>query len=351
MIHLSNNRPGFLSVATADTLYDQLQRKYAETTNLLKNIDSKTSGFNLPTDDHRLLATHPLAQGLTAYSRGEVTERRAGQLASDLASLPQSSLRLLESGRLTLLQRQSLLPEIDTRGEVIRVTEDSKYTQDDLNADFEALSEACGPDFVRFTSVIKTFSVVEIHGRGPLPYFSGVDTTCFGAMHASRPADKYVLAETVTHEAAHTWLFILEEVTPIAHECWEGDNWISPWRDDARPIGGVIHGVFVFSCAALVLECVMRKQKEILAATEARLAKRISRLVAQVEAALEELRQCPNLTDAGASIAELSKERISGVITSLDDRLIHEARSKCLFEMSDKRNRHRSLRKDLPACR
>jgi hypothetical protein len=51
--------------------------------------------------------------------------------------------------------------------------------------------------------------------------------------------------ESIIHEAMHLKLTLLEKVLPLI-EVGTTETFYSPWRDEARPIKGVLHGVYVF---------------------------------------------------------------------------------------------------------
>lgn len=53
-------------------------------------------------------------------------------------------------------------------------------------------------------------------------------------------------AEGVIHEAMHLALTLLENDRLLVRS--QADMMASPWREEPRPIGGVLHGLFVFSC-------------------------------------------------------------------------------------------------------
>ena len=53
-------------------------------------------------------------------------------------------------------------------------------------------------------------------------------------------------AEGVIHEAMHLALTFLENDRPLVQS--SADAMASPWRDEPRPVGGVLHGLYVFSC-------------------------------------------------------------------------------------------------------
>lgn len=56
------------------------------------------------------------------------------------------------------------------------------------------------------------------------------------------------LAVTLVHEFRHTLLNGLMHLTPLADDC--PDLFHAPWRDDPRPLTGVLHGAFAFSGVA-----------------------------------------------------------------------------------------------------
>ena len=69
------------------------------------------------------------------------------------------------------------------------------------------------------------------------------------------PSSPAILCEMLVHELSHGHLFAFQDVDPVLEpsvhgEGWSPENLYSPWRDDARPANGLLHGVFVFSRVA-----------------------------------------------------------------------------------------------------
>ncbi|MCY4463706.1 MAG: HEXXH motif-containing putative peptide modification protein [Albidovulum sp.] len=54
------------------------------------------------------------------------------------------------------------------------------------------------------------------------------------------------LAESVVHEVLHLQLSLIERISPVVRPSADTEFVYAPWRDENRPIGGVIHGLFVF---------------------------------------------------------------------------------------------------------
>lgn len=53
------------------------------------------------------------------------------------------------------------------------------------------------------------------------------------------------VAESILHEAMHLYLTLIENRVPLI-ELNTKEVYFSPWRDEERPVKGVLHGLFVF---------------------------------------------------------------------------------------------------------
>ncbi len=67
----------------------------------------------------------------------------------------------------------------------------------------------------------------------------------FGSAIISRPLDAVSLAATLVHEFQHIRLGGVLHLTRL-HEEDARERFYTPWRDDPRPIGGVLQGVYAF---------------------------------------------------------------------------------------------------------
>ena len=61
----------------------------------------------------------------------------------------------------------------------------------------------------------------------------------------SSPISNLRVAESILHEAMHLKLTLLEAVVPLVNSD-SSETFYSPWREEPRPIRGVLHGIFVF---------------------------------------------------------------------------------------------------------
>ncbi len=74
-----------------------------------------------------------------------------------------------------------------------------------------------------------------------------------GAFVCSAVAHPYELADTLIHEFHHNRLFLLEGEAPLLEASQyrelgdgEAETFYSPWRDDLRPLRGLLHAIYVY---------------------------------------------------------------------------------------------------------
>lgn len=91
----------------------------------------------------------------------------------------------------------------------------------------------------------------------PLPPEDGWDTRsassgeAFGAVMVSTPPDPETLAVALVHEFQHVVLGALLHLVQLVRENDPAPgapkkNYYAPWRDDSRPLGGLLQGVYAF---------------------------------------------------------------------------------------------------------
>ena len=109
---------------------------------------------------------------------------------------------------------------------------------------FESIPDlhACISKLVRSIQVLKQddpeIDTSYSHPKIPFSIFVSV-------CHDNSPLSALRLAESIMHEAMHLKLTLLENVIPLI-EADSKATFYSPWRDEDRPIRGVLHGLFVF---------------------------------------------------------------------------------------------------------
>jgi HEXXH motif-containing protein len=82
-------------------------------------------------------------------------------------------------------------------------------------------------------------------------YPSGTTSSSLGFSVFATPPAAAILGEMLVHEASHAHLFVVQDIDPLLSPDHHGSGWerevlYSPWRDDPRPLNGILHAAFVF---------------------------------------------------------------------------------------------------------
>jgi uncharacterized protein len=91
--------------------------------------------------------------------------------------------------------------------------------------------------------VAAAFSVIVPLRRSVHGHLSSSGPDTFGALAMSKPPDPVTCACTLTHELQHMKLCAVLDVVHLT-EPDDGRRYYAPWRDDPRPIGGLMQGAY-----------------------------------------------------------------------------------------------------------
>lgn len=116
----------------------------------------------------------------------------------------------------------------------------------------------------------------------------------FGATGVSLPDDPALLAATLIHETGHSVLNGVMDLVPLCVR--DGSLYYSPWRDDPRPLTGLLHGAFAFHGVARFW------QRLAGAVPDPTVTRQASRSAAQVRDALDALAGVGSLTAYGREL-------------------------------------------------
>lgn len=128
----------------------------------------------------------------------------------------------------------------------------------------------------------------------------------FGSAIIARPPDAASLAATLVHEFQHIRLGGVLHLTRL-HEEDPRERFYTPWRDDPRPIGGVLQGVYAFFGVTAFWRALTRADT---AAPDRRAAFEFAYWRDQTWRTLCVLRDDPGLTQAGRRFVEGIAERL-----------------------------------------
>lgn len=90
---------------------------------------------------------------------------------------------------------------------------------------------------------VGTTVIVPLASRSDLD--SATSPAAFGAIATSLPPSAVSMAETLIHEFQHIKLSGLMDMLPLIEP--GGEKGYAPWRDDPRPMGGILQGLYAFT--------------------------------------------------------------------------------------------------------
>jgi HEXXH motif-containing protein len=141
----------------------------------------------------------------------------------------------------------------------------SKIEQESINAvgqlraalDFLSGEMDCGKSIERLVKCIQVlkqpepeFDVSYSHPEIPFTIFVSIGD-------GKSQNDVIRLAESVLHESMHLKLTLIENFSPLVID--NTQHFFSPWREEERPVQGVLHGIYVFRAILDFYEAVLSR--------------------------------------------------------------------------------------------
>ena len=164
----------------------------------------------------------------------------------------------------------------------------------------------------------------------------------FGAVALSQPPDACTLAEILSHEMQHLKLAALQDVVMLT-EPDDGRRFYAPWRDDPRPIAGLLQGAYAF----LGISGFWRRQRHHeQGAAEIQAHAAYARWRAATSLAIETLSSSGRLTEAGTEFAQGMARTLSAWMA---EPVPAEARTLARQQEERHRARWRSAHGPIPA--
>jgi len=325
MLEFCLDSNGELQLSVADHLVERIESRHARALDLLKGIEA--SGAVRLAADAQLMARHPSAHALVSFRDNEMSAEQAAQAVGLLSGLDADRVSRLREGRVAVLQHPAMLPPAEGGAGMLRIDPAASSMSGFLDTLREDVSASAGPAWDRFMHPVNTVTLVCVPGMPDLPYFSGSTSGIWGAIHMSVPATAGILAESFTHEAAHFWLHGIEEFGDLAAQAWTDQTWVSPWRNDPRPVAGIIHGVYVFSAAACTLtRMTLVDQRSGNQSRANIIGQRAATLAAQVEEGAREILRSGRSTPHGLRVIEAGMERLPVLFEALGAERMEAAR-------------------------
>lgn len=164
-----------------------------------------------------------------------------------------------------------------------------------------------------FTGTIRYFVPIRQTEARTHNSFSAQSTV--GVIFLSEAYDDLKLVEAIVHEFHHNELYMYMQVVELLSASSRDTLYYSPWRADARPLFGLLHGCYVFSAVAHYMRAAER------CAADPELARYFSRGREQVVEwlgwALAQIGET-DVTPAGQALVDWMRNELRGHIRDLD---------------------------------
>jgi HEXXH motif-containing protein len=145
--------------------------------------------------------------------------------------------------------------------------------------------------------------IVPLTPQSETDLISATSPAAFGAVATSWPPDPVTMAETLVHEFQHVKLCGLLDMVPLAES--GGEKVYAPWRQDPRPAGGLLQGVYAH--LGIVRFWAAQRHAESDADDVLRAQVQFARWGPTIDSAVGTLLQTGCLTPEGARFADLMR--------------------------------------------
>lgn len=103
-----------------------------------------------------------------------------------------------------------------------------------------------------FQEALRTAVKTIVHSCRAGRLVSTTFSEMLGCVYLTEHKDDSLVGEQLVHEYSHTRLFAAQTLDDLLHESypnesWEDQRFYSPWRQDPRPLNGVLHACYVFT--------------------------------------------------------------------------------------------------------
>jgi len=154
-------------------------------------------------------------------------------------------------------------------------------------------------------------SLVPVHSHAIDVHRSQTFREIPGLLVLSWMSDTSVIVEALVHEYHHHKLNALLNLDPIIVECSPEAIYYSPWRDDPRPLSGILQGIYVFQAVLEFGHKILKIDIPLL--QEKRLQQRVYAAKQQLLTALKVLKTNAEFSLIGQALIEAIEENIERV--------------------------------------
>lgn len=168
--------------------------------------------------------------------------------------------------------------------------------------------ESCS-NFLSSEMLIGVQSLIPVYSHAIDVHRSQTFREIPGLLVLSWMSDTSVIVEALVHEYHHHKLNALLNLDPIIRGDSREEIYYSPWRDDPRPLSGILQATYVFQCVLEFWHNFLKKDIPIL--QEKRLQQRVYTAKVQLQTALKVLKDNAEFSGIGQALIQAIEENIN----------------------------------------
>jgi HEXXH motif-containing protein len=208
------------------------------------------------------------------------------------------------------------LPDISAAAALVELPDDYQAQQVPLLCDALALVERHQP--LAFEHMREVVQVIAFKPPAAGDYSNVSFSDLPGAFIVSAVKNAYWMADALIHELLHNRLFFIIERNEILETGGNDDDegeFYSPWRDDPRPLGGLLHAVYVYTgvCKFWLSVC---ESGETSGLRREYVEDQAVRAVLDLKVGISQLRRYGNFTEIGADLFKQMEREVDQLWTS-----------------------------------
>jgi len=188
-----------------------------------------------------------LAAGRLIIREGRRAHRLAPGADAGPFSLRRAPVAEVDGAEIVLSPYPLAAAELDLRGAAQAVAAGLEYHIEKLELVRQALAMIARHAPATWTQFREVVRVIALQPPGASGYLAASSADAPGAFVTSAVDCPFELANFFIHEFHHTRMFVLEALAPVLAMAPEADAPVhySPWRDDRRPLRGLLHSLYV----------------------------------------------------------------------------------------------------------
>jgi len=188
-----------------------------------------------------------LAAGRLIVREGPRTHHLTPGASACPFALRRSPVVELDGAAIVLSPYPLAAPELDLGGAAQAVAAGLEYHAAKLDLVRRALAIVAGYAPATWSQFRDVVRVIALQPPGASGFLAASSADAPGAFVASAVDCAHELANFFIHEFHHTRMFVLEALAPVLAVAPQADAAVhySPWRDDRRPLRGLLHALYV----------------------------------------------------------------------------------------------------------